>query len=311
MKKPWAVPACMLLVCILAACAKGGGLPENTAEAGASVPFSVLSAVQTPAPESNVQPEPLPCYFTQMAEQAVENMHLSGSEAPRDKVLAAYRYVIENTFYAEFEQPVLVDNWRYEDACGQPPTVYEVMAAGPLVYGFGTCEDYSAALIVLLEHMGFEALYVPGLTFSVHNTLVDHAWVMVNVEGTWYHIDPQLEDNVIKGPTTSYRYFLKGDEEFAAHHVWGSALRKPDPHSLTLPPCPASAPAQPPSAIAQTAMPNIALLEEKTLAGQRAGGRQPSELQPSGFLPPLPRFVEADPALQAWPDASSKTASLP
>jgi transglutaminase-like putative cysteine protease len=46
--------------------------------------------------------------------------------------------------------------------------------------------------------MGFEARYVPGLTYSIEGKLVPHAWAMVRLDGSWYHADPQLEDNIIK-----------------------------------------------------------------------------------------------------------------
>lgn len=72
------------------------------------------------------------------------------------------------------------------------------------------CEDYAAALTLLLREMGLEAAYVPGLTYSAEGNLVDHAWTLVKVDGVWYHLDSQLEDAISRRGSVGYRYFLRG-----------------------------------------------------------------------------------------------------
>ena len=71
----------------------------------------------------------------------------------------------------------------------------------------GSCEDYAAALTVLLQEMGLEAVYVAGLTISVEGDFVDHAWTAVQLRGEWYHLDAQLEDNILRNDFLTYRYF--------------------------------------------------------------------------------------------------------
>ena len=86
------------------------------------------------------------------------------------------------------------------------------------------CEDYAAALTLVLRGMGLAAEYVPGLTYSAEGHLVDHAWTVVQLEGTWYHLDCQLEDNISRRGTVRYRYFLRGDATLSASHRWGQNL---------------------------------------------------------------------------------------
>ncbi len=232
------------------------------------------------------------CYFERIARQTVQGLGLTGGESSIDKIKAAYKHIIAETSYIEYDQPELVEHWRYEDACETPPTALQVAGAGPLLYGIGTCEQYSAALVLLLEHMGFEALYVTGLTNSVQGGMVDHAWVMVKVDGQWYHIDPQLEDNVMRDDVITYYYFLKGDEDFLPHHRWGAHLQKPNAYSLALPACPASQPWQPAESLAQKPPPDVQALVQAAAKKQAAHTGAVSCAEVLGALPPLPRDMQ-------------------
>ena len=48
-----------------------------------------------------------------------------------------------------------------------PGTLCHRQESSPLCYGVGSCEDFAAALTVLLNRMGYQAAYVSGLTLSV------------------------------------------------------------------------------------------------------------------------------------------------
>lgn len=137
-----------------------------------------------------------------------------------EKIQAAYEWVISSTTFA---QPVGLDIWRYRGQT-QQPNYLENRSLSPLLFGIGSCEDYAAALTVLLQEMGFEAMYVAGLTISVEGDFVDHAWTAVCLRGEWYHLDSQLEDNILKNNLLTYRYFLCSDDVMLADHRWGKNL---------------------------------------------------------------------------------------
>lgn len=303
--------ALLLVACVLlAGCggqAAGTGLDADAgsrdaapADAGSSLPPDVggeraLAPAQGTDDGSGTEADTgaRPCYFEQLAADAVAQMALTGQETDSEVIRAAYLHVIRRTTYIEFDQPELTESWRYRDGCGKAPSVYQTAALGPLAYGIGTCENFSAALVVLLQQLGFEALYLTGLTYSYDNRLVDHAWVMVKMGEAWYHIDPQLEDNVIRGGVIQYRYFLKGDEEFAAHHIWGAALPYPDEHALALPACPQTAPVPEAEAIEQWPAPDVDGLIARAKKEVEWATRPPVRLEPAGELPLLPRYLRA------------------
>ena len=116
---------------------------------------------------------------------------------------------------------------------------------------------------------------------------------MVEISGSWFHIDPQLEDHVARDYQISYKYFLKGDEYFAAHHVWCKRLLNPDPHSVELPDCAESAPLTPAAEILQAPVPDVQGLVQQARKEQSAAHGLLSALEPAGELPPLPGADEA------------------
>ncbi|WP_195282401.1 transglutaminase domain-containing protein [Harryflintia acetispora] len=138
-----------------------------------------------------------------------------------ERAKAAFDYMIENTV---LDDPVGQDLWRVHGGGEEPIPFVEQRALSPLRFGVGMCEDYAAALTMLLRGLGLEAEYVPGLTYSLEGHLVDHAWTMVRIDGVWYHLDCQLEDNISRHGTVRYRYFLKSDATLSASHLWGQRL---------------------------------------------------------------------------------------
>lgn len=180
---------------------------------------------------------------------------IAGEMDDYDKLLTVYRYLVCEVSF--FNEPVGTDLWRYRGDPQNTPSVYEVRTLSPLLYGIASCEDYASAFVTLCDRMGFEAKYVPGLTYSIEGELVPHAWAMVKLDGSWYHADPQLEDNIIKADRVlKYRYFLKGDREMSAHHRWGTLVEQPSEYALALPQCPESYKATPPEVVAQAPRPN-------------------------------------------------------
>lgn len=182
------------------------------------------------------------------------------------KVTAVYRRLVTETAF--FDEPVGTDIWRYRGDPENIPTIYEIRSISPLLFGIGSCEDYASAFVTLCDRMGFEALYVPGLTYSVEGKLVDHAWAMVKLEGNWYHADPQLEDNIMREGRLRYRYFLKDDRVMGADHRWGAMLEEPSDYALTLPACEQEADPPEQEIVIQPERPSKSAIE-KRLAQER------------------------------------------
>lgn len=233
-----------LLCLILAACLLSVGCPvssgdrlppvapvssENSPEAPPSSPdiaepnppaetSAPLPEPSTPLPESSA-PTLENAYIASLADKFLSSLPLEGQE-DAEKIRLVYCRLIAST---AFQDPIGLESWRWRGDPAQLPTYLENRALSPLAFGIGSCEDYAAAMTLLLEHMGFEARYLPGMTVSLKREFVDHAWSMVRLNGNWYHLDPQLERNVMQGGANGYRYFLKSDRDMLADHLWGDA----------------------------------------------------------------------------------------
>ncbi len=138
-----------------------------------------------------------------------------------EKLRAVYDYIITNTY---FTAPIGTELWQYRSSSQNPPTYVETRALSPMLFGLGTCEDYASAFVVLARKLGFESEYVFGLTVSLEGDYIDHAWAVVKVDDEWYHVDPQLEDDVIRNDIIKNRYFMRSDAVMIADHRWGENL---------------------------------------------------------------------------------------
>lgn len=129
-----------------------------------------------------------------------------------EKALALYDYLLTITDY-----PASIGQHGTES---YPTDSYK--AYGLLRDGYSTCLAYSKLYAILLNESGVKAVTVGSDTIA-------HEWVMVCIDGEWYHCDPTWDDFVTSyGLTTffhpnddeydrgavSHEYFLKSDEEF-------------------------------------------------------------------------------------------------
>lgn len=125
---------------------------------------------------------------------------VDGRMTDMEKVLFVHEYVVDHTSYLRYDQSA-------------------TMAGGPLANGYGICGGYADAMMVLLHYLGIE-------TVEVTSGSMGHGWLMVKVDGEWYHVDPTWDDTA-KGTNGIYehRFFIRNDEEFLdiggkKHYNW-------------------------------------------------------------------------------------------
>ncbi|MDR2932920.1 MAG: hypothetical protein LBV27_07410 [Oscillospiraceae bacterium] len=200
---------------------QAGGRAASGVSELPSRPETDRDGEQPAASQSGGNAENTQSYIEQVAQEVAAGIAEPGmSEYERAK--AAFDYMIAST---NLVKPIGLDLWRIRSADGAPqPSYVENRALSVLLYGVGMCEDYAAGFTMLLRGMGLEAEYVPGLTYSTEGALVDHAWVVAKIDGTWYHLDCQLEDNISRHGAIRYRYFMKSDQTLAGSHRWGQNL---------------------------------------------------------------------------------------
>ncbi|GHU58432.1 hypothetical protein FACS1894133_3180 [Clostridia bacterium] len=88
------------------------------------------------------------------------------------------------------------------------------------------CAGYTRAYIVLAKALGINARYVHG-TADDGVTSGKHAWLLAQVAGRWYHIDPTWDDSTYSyepGDVWVRDYFLRSDTYMrdSGHTSWDS-----------------------------------------------------------------------------------------
>lgn len=192
-------------------------LPFRSLENNERYPFykvpTVSSTYPAVAPRKDVN-------FCRKVAKEFLSIHGLIGKGQTETVRKIYDCLIETVAFAP---PVGFDIWRYRSRQQTIPTYVENRSISPLLFSTGSCEDFSAAMVILLEEADIPAYYVAGYTLSVNGHYTDHAWVVAQIDGDWYHFDPQLEQNVTQGYVL-YRFFMKPDAVMHRDHLWGENL---------------------------------------------------------------------------------------
>ena len=93
---------------------------------------------------------------------------------------------------------------------------------GILVGGYGNCMGYSTTFQLLMDLCDVECITVVGAAFD---SMEDHAWNMVKLDGEWYCVDVTWDDPTMgNGNTNSvirHRYFnVTSDRMRESDHQW-------------------------------------------------------------------------------------------
>ena len=144
---------------------------------------------------------------------------------PAEKAQACYKYLAQNCTY---KSPSYIDleNIVYENEDDQ----YVVSNAySILVNKYGVCDNYSAAYVVILKRIGFDANLVGGAVGMNRGGYGGHAWVNVNINGKHLSFDPQVENNNLGANKTVCYWFYGMEPENTSHlYKYGSKLYSGD-----------------------------------------------------------------------------------
>ena len=268
----------------------------SSSSAPGSQPEATSSSSSASEVEAPPEPDPGPSYIDQAVQDTIAKF-IQPELSEYEKAKAAFDYMIGATTLVE---PVGLELWRIRGNYDTPPSFVENRSLSVLLYGIGMCEDYAAALTMLLRGLGLEAEYVPGLTYAADgHGLVDHAWTLAKIDGVWYHLDCQLEDNVTRRDTIRYKYFMRGDATMIGSHRWGQNLI--DSGLLTagqnveltedflVPACPKDYPTPPPYTFTPVPQPDRNALEAAVESEFRAYERTHGLLEPLdlNIIPPV------------------------
>ncbi len=235
-----------------------------------------------PPPAQAAPPEKQLGYIEQAAQDVIAKF-AAPEMSEYERAKAAFDYIIATT---TLDKPLGLDIWRVRGDYDAPPPFVENRALSVLLYNVGMCEDYAAVLTMLLRGLGLEARYVPGLTYAADGSgFVDHAWTVAKIDGVWYHLDCQLEQNITRRGTIRYKYFMLGDATLSGSHRWGQNLIKSGlltaaqneelAADFIYEACPQDFPTPPPTQFTSAAKPDLAAIAAAVDAEMKAHGALP------------------------------------
>ncbi|MBR1579396.1 MAG: transglutaminase domain-containing protein [Selenomonadaceae bacterium] len=122
-----------------------------------------------------------------------------------DKVKVCYDYLIESCYYG--------DNRTMNLYPADTPDEGAILAYCMLSEHVGACDHYSCAFAALVRAIGLNCYTVYGQTSRADGGMTGHIWTVINIDGTEYVFDPQIDDNIAGGgPTGYYRFGVTYDE---------------------------------------------------------------------------------------------------
>ena len=102
-------------------------------------------------------------------------------------------------------------------------------AAGVLLYGTGVCDSYARAYLMLMTAAGVDCMIVTGEANG------NHAWNLVKLNGSWYHVDCTWDDPNKGGGFERHTYFCLDDETMALDHTWNRPGSITDTYGMLVP----------------------------------------------------------------------------
>lgn len=120
---------------------------------------------------------------------------------------------LRNAGRSEYSRALWLHDWLIYNANYDTSYTY-YYANGVLLEGVGVCQSYALAYDLLLHEIGIESVYLSGTANGV-----SHAWNLVRLDGSWYHVDCTWDDP-IGGGYEKHSYFGLTDEQMALDHSW-------------------------------------------------------------------------------------------
>lgn len=116
---------------------------------------------------------------------------------------------------------------------------YDYSLAGYTAYsaltkGVTVCNGYVQLAYRLLNRIGIETKIVKG-TLELNGTVRDHAWLLVKIDGSWFHLDPTLNDTLSGSGSSPYKYYNLSDAEILVDHRFSQLAYPAAPNKYQMP----------------------------------------------------------------------------
>lgn len=135
------------------------------------------------------------------------------------QVKACYDYIIANTSYGSHTSRLGTPIGSV--TCAEITKLYGVVegyGAVALSSKVGMCNAYASAFILMAREIGLDANLVKGYTKSRGGGYAYHEWAEVNIDGTVYVFDPQLDQSLTRAGLGEYNVFCKTYEQISGRY---------------------------------------------------------------------------------------------
>lgn len=117
-----------------------------------------------------------------------------------DKELYIHDFICSNVFYDKLKKP------------------YSHEIIGALGHGVGVCEGIAKAVKILCDRLGIWCIIAISDSNPEKQIKYRHAWNIVRIDGTYYHLDVTFDNTLGRGETRRYDYFNLSDKQIARDH---------------------------------------------------------------------------------------------
>lgn len=129
------------------------------------------------------------------------------------KEIVIHNYVVKNTRY------------DYENYIRGTIPEDSFTSYGALIKGVAVCSGYASAINKLLNMAGVESMVIIGEAKGISSSYVPHAWNLVKLDGSYYHLDATFDDPIYiingkKKDVLKFDYFNLTDKQISKNHKW-------------------------------------------------------------------------------------------
>ena len=126
----------------------------------------------------------------------------------QEKVKQIHDYIVRNVTYKDLNAP------------------YSHESPGVLIYGIAVCEGIAKAFKYLSDRVNINSIVIAGDAFDdiQQTNPIGHAWNIVFIATTPYHVDTTFDYSVSNGHVIRYDYFLLSDRQIKRDHIFEEQL---------------------------------------------------------------------------------------
>lgn len=180
-------------------------VPEVFFVKSVSGSYNPLLSTATVYPEYRFDYETCFNILRQMEKQTESFIQKIAMLSERERVKQIHDYITRNVTYRDIEAP------------------YSHESPGVLLYGIAVCEGIAKTFKYLSDRARISSLVIAGDAVDDSNqssNSTGHAWNVVFVDSTPYHIDVTFDYSVSSGSASRYDYFLLSDSQIRKDHIF-------------------------------------------------------------------------------------------